>query len=123
MRAVPPLARNLALLAVVAAVLTALGQFGANVLGLLLLLLNAALLVGICYFGYTLWRANRGTISLMDDRLKITLYVSVAALVVLVLSSFFWVNSGLSALVFFVLLGALGYVIYRVWEESRRYYY
>jgi hypothetical protein len=121
--ALPPLARNLALLAAVAAVLTAIGSVGGTLVWLVWWLATLAMLAGFVYFGYTIWRENRGTFSLMSARLRWLLYGSSAAIVLLVVTSFLWVHSFASAVVFFVLLGALGYGVYRVWNESRRYYY
>jgi hypothetical protein len=38
-------------------------------------------------------------------------------------TSSLWVSNLLTSLVFFALVGGLGYVIWRIWEESRRFYY
>jgi hypothetical protein len=120
---VSPLVRNLLVLAVIAAVLTAIGQASQQALTVLQLLLSLLLLAAMAYFGYTIWRENRGTFSLMSTRLRLLLYGSVLALAVVVATSSLWVDSTLKFLLCLVLIGGLGYVIYRVWQESRRYYY
>jgi hypothetical protein len=120
---VPPLWRNLGILALISAVLTALGRVSDVALGIAFTVLNLAVLAVLAYFGYTVWRQNRGTFSLMSGRLRVLLYGSVVLLAVAIATASFWVTSGVTALLFFVVVGGLGYVIYRVWSESRRYYY
>ncbi|MEA2187503.1 MAG: hypothetical protein QOK16_2514 [Solirubrobacteraceae bacterium] len=120
---IDPFVRNLLILAVVAAGVTAIGRTSARVLSALYLVASLALIVGLVALAYRVWRENRGTFSLMSTRLRLALYGSVIALVIVIATSSLWVSNLLTSLVFFALVGGLGYVIWRIWEESRRYYY
>ena len=91
-----PLWRNLGIVAVVSALLTAAGQ-GGRVAGILFL---------------------------MPLRSRILLYGSAIGIVLLIATGDLWASSSaLAALVFFAALFGLGYVLYRCWQESRRYFY
>jgi hypothetical protein len=120
---IDPFVRNLLILAVVAAAVTAIGRTSSQVLSALYLIASLALIVGLVLLAYRVWRENRGTFSLMSTRLRLALYGSVLGLVVVIATSSLWVSGLLTSLLFFALIGGLGYVIWRVWEESRRYYY
>jgi hypothetical protein len=120
---IDPFVRNLAILFVVAAGVTAIGRTSSRVLSALYLVASLALIVGLVLLAYRVWRENRGTFSLMSTRLRLMLYGSVLGLVVVIATSSLWVTDLLTSLLFFGLIGGLGYVIWRVWEESRRYYY
>ena len=120
---VPALWRNLAILAVIAAAITATGEASARVLTAILVLANLALFGAMLYFGYTIWRQNRGTFDLMEPRLRYGLYGCCIALALVVLSAPLWVRGFASSALFFLLLGGLGFAIWRLWQESRRYYY
>jgi hypothetical protein len=120
---IDPFVRNLLILAVVAAAVTAIGRTSSQVLSAIYLIASLALIVGLVLLAYRVWKENRGTFSLMSTRLRLALYGSVLALVVVIATSSLWVSGLLTSLLFFALVGGLGYVIWRVWEESRRYYY
>ena len=120
---IDPFVRNLAILCVVAAGVTAIGRTSSRVLSALYLVASLALIVGLALLAYRVWRENRGTFSLMSTRLWLMLYGSVLGLVIVIATSSLWVTDLLTSVVFFGLIGGLGYVIWRVWEESRRYYY
>jgi hypothetical protein len=120
---IDPFVRNLLILAVVAAAVTAIGRTSSQVLSALYLIASLALIVGLVALAYRVWKENRGTFSLMSTRLRLALYGSVLGLVVVIATSSLWVSGLLTSLLFFALVGGLGYVIWRVGEESRRYYY
>jgi FtsH-binding integral membrane protein len=120
---ISPFVRNLLILAVVAGLVTAIGRTSQRVLSALYLVASFALIVGLVALAYRVWKENRGTFSLMSTRLRLALYGSVLGLVVVIATSSLWVSGLLTSLLFFALVGGLGYVIWRVWEESRRYYY
>ena len=120
---IDPFVRNLAVLCVVAAGVTAIGRTSSRVLSALYLVASLALIVGLALLAYRVWRENRGTFSLMSTRLRLMLYGSVLGLVIVIATSSLWVTDLLTSVRFFGLIGGLGYVIWRVWEESRRYYY
>jgi hypothetical protein len=120
---IDPFVRNLAILCVVAAGVTPIGRTSSRVLSALYLVASLALIVGLALLAYRVWRENRGTFSLMSTRLRLMLYGSVLGLVIVIATSSLWVTDLLTSVLFFGLIGGLGYVIWRVWEESRRYYY
>jgi hypothetical protein len=120
---IDPFVRNIGILCVVAAGVTAIGRTSSRVLSALYLAASLALIVGLVLLAYRVWRENRGTFSLMSTRLRLMLYGSVLGLVIVIATSSLWVTGLLTSLLFFGLIGGLGYVIWRVWEESRRYYY
>jgi len=118
------LLRNLAIIGLVAAVLTAAGEGGSQVTSILFLILRIAFLIALAGLAWTVWRQNRGTFRLMPVRSQAMLYGSVLGLVVLIVSADLWAGSSpLASLVFFAALAGCGYLLYRGWQESRRYYY
>jgi hypothetical protein len=120
---IDPFVRNMLIIGLVAAGITAIGRSSQRVLSALYTVASLALIVGLLLLAYRVWRENRGTFSLMSPKLQFALYGSVLALVVVIATSSLWVSGLLTSLLFFALIGGLGYVIWRVWEESRRYYY
>jgi hypothetical protein len=117
-----PLWRNLGIVAVIAALLTGAGQ-GGRVAGILFLILRILFLL-LASIAFTVWRQNRGTFGLMPLRSRVLLYGSAIGIVLLVATGDLWASSSaLAALVFFAALFGLGYVLYRCWQESRRYFY
>ena len=118
------LVRNLGIVALIAAGLTALGEAGSEITSLLFLILRIAFLIALAGLAISIWRQNRGTFGLMPARSKAMLYGGVIGIVLLVVTADLWAGrSPLAALVFFVALGGCGYLSYRGWQESRRYYY
>lgn len=118
-----PLWRNLGIVAVVAALLTAAGQ-GGRVTGILLLVLRVLFLLVLAGIAFSVWRQNRGTFGLMPLRSRILLYGSAIGLVLLIATADLWASaSAPAALLFFAALFGCGYVLYRCWQESRRYFY
>jgi hypothetical protein len=120
---IDPFVRNIGILLLVSAAVTAVGRTSSRVLSALYLVASLALIVGLVLLAYRVWRENRGTFSLMSTRLRLMLYGSVLGLVLVIATSSLWVTGLVTSLLFFGLIGGLGYVIWRVWEESRRYYY
>ena len=116
--------RNLAIIGLVAAALTAAGEAGSEVTGILFLILRIAFLLALGWLAWTVWRQNRGTFRLMPIRSQVMLYGSVVGIVLLVATADLWASSSpLASLLFFAALAACGYLLYRGWQESRRYYY
>ena len=118
-----PLWRNLGILALIAAALTAAGQ-GGRVTGILLLILRVLFLLVLVGVAFSVWRQNRGTFGLMPLRSRVLLYGSAIGLVLLIATADLWASSSApAALLFFAALFGCGYVLYRCWQESRRYFY
>lgn len=118
-----PLWRNLGILAVIAALLTAAGQ-GGRVGGIVFVILRVLFLLVLVAVAFSVWRQNRGTFGLMPLRSRILLYGSAIGLVLLIATADLWASSSApAALLFFAALFGCGYVLYRCWQESRRYFY
>jgi hypothetical protein len=118
------LVRNLGIIALVAVALTALGQAGSQITSLLFLVLRIAFLIALAGLAVSIWRQNRGTFGLMPARSKAMLYGGAIGIVLLVVTADLWAGSSpLAALVFFAALAGCGYLCYRGWQDSRRYYY
>ena len=118
-----PLWRNLGILALVAAALTAAGQ-GGRVTGILFLILRVLFLIVLAGIAFSIWRQNRGTFGLMPLRSRVLLYGSAIGLVLLIATADLWASSSApAAVLFFAALFGCGYVLYRCWQESRRYFY
>jgi hypothetical protein len=118
-----PLWRNLGIVAVVSAALTALGQ-GGRVAGILFIILRVLFLIVLVGIAFSVWRQNRGTFGLMPLRSRVLLYGSAIGLVLLIATADLWASSSApAALLFFAALFGCGYVLYRCWQESRRYFY
>ena len=120
-----PLWRNLGIVALVAAALTAAGEGGSEVTGILFLIFRVLFLLALAGLALTVWRQNRGTFGLMPLRSRILLYGSVIGIVLLIVTA-----RPLGELVArpprccsSPCSAGLGYVLYRCWQESRRYYY
>ena len=78
-----PLWRNLGILAVLAALLTAAGQ-GGRVAGILFVVLRVLFLLVLVGIAFSVWRQNRGTFGLMPLRSRVLLYGSAIGLVLLI---------------------------------------
>jgi hypothetical protein len=96
---------------------------GGQLAGLILLVLRILLIAGFIYFGYIMWRENRHKAAWLPDRQRAILYAAAALLGILLLASFFWPSwNAVSAIVFLAMVGGLAYLIWRILDDSRRYY-
>ena len=60
----------------------------------------------------------------MPLRAAMLLTARSSGIVLLIVTADLWAGSSpLAALLFFAALGGCGYMLYRCWQESRRYYY
>ena len=59
----------------------------------------------------------------MEPRLRYALYGCAIALALVVLSAPLWVRGFASSVAVLPALAGLGFAIWRLWQESRRYYY
>ena len=117
--------RGFLIILAVAALITASGRAGALGLGVVLVLLRIAFIVVIAVVVFRLWRQNREAIAMWSLRSRVVFYGAAAlALVDLVAATFFtWPTGGLEALVFFFVLAACGFSMYRVWRDEHTYGY
>ena len=117
--------RGFLIIIAVAAAITATGQAGAIGLSVVFLILRIAFIVVIAIFVYRLWRQNREEIATWPGRARAVFYggallalVNLAATLLLD-----WPTGGLEALVFFFVLAACAFSMWRVWHDQHTYGY
>ena len=117
--------RGFLIIVAIAAGLTALGAAGDITLGLVFLILQIAFIVVIAIFLYGLWRRNREDISMWPLRARVVFYGAAALALVDIVAGFVfpWPSGGLEALIFFVVLAACGFAMWRVWQDQHTYGY
>lgn len=117
--------RGFILIVAVAAGLTAAGAAGALTLAIVFLVLRIAFIVviGIVLFG--LWRRNREDIAAWPLRTRVVFYGGALLAFLNLLAAFVlpWPAGGLEALVFFFVLAASGFAMWRAWREQHSYGY
>ncbi len=123
MSRISPTVRGIAIIVLIAAVITALQLQIA--LESLLILARIAFFLAIAFFLFLIWRERRAEISMWPRRSRVVLYgavglalVSIGAAVLLP-----WPSGGLEALVFFFVLGACVFAAWRVWRDEHTYGY
>jgi hypothetical protein len=123
MSRVHPTVRGLAIVFLIAGVVTAL-QLD-DMLAALFLVVQIAFLLAIAYFLYVLWKRNRSEISTWSARAQAVLYGAVVLAIADVVVAFVtsYPETGLEALVFFAVLAAAGFSIWRVWRDAHTYGY
>jgi tellurite resistance protein TehA-like permease len=118
--------RGFLIIIAIAAALTALGTIGDIGLGIVFLVLRIAFIVVIALVVFRLWRSRRDEISMWPRRSRAVFYGGAAlALVNLVASVVLpgYPTGGLEALVFFFVLGACAFAMWRVWRDEHTYGY
>lgn len=117
--------RGFLIVIALAAAITATGQAGAIGLGLVFVVLRIAFIVVIAIFVYRLWRSNREDIGTWPGRARAVFYGgALLALVNLAATLLpFWPSGGLEALVFFFVLAASAFAMWRVWHDQHTYAY
>jgi hypothetical protein len=120
---VSPTARGFAIIIVIAAAITAFQLQIA--LSVVLTFLQVLFLVAIAYTLYRLWRDRREEISMWSRRARAVFYGAALLAIVNVALAFtpFWPEGGLEALIFFVVLGAAAFAMWRVWRDEHTYGY
>jgi hypothetical protein len=120
---ISPTVRGLAIIVVIAAVITALQLQIA--LQSLLVIARIAFFLAIAFFLFLLWRERRDEISMWPRRSRAVLYGAVALALVDIGAAvlFPWPSGGLEALIFFFVLGAAAFAAWRVWRDEHTYGY
>lgn len=113
------LVRGLLVLALIAGVITA-AQLEAT-LSVVGGLVRIAFFLAIALFLFLLWRERRGDLEAWDDRNRKVFYAAIVLAVVDIGAVIGLSPSGLDAVVFFLVLAACGYAIYRVWRLEHTY--
>jgi hypothetical protein len=118
--------RGFLIIIAIAAALTALGTIGDIGLGIVFLVLRIAFIVVIALFVFRLWRSNREQIAMWPARSRAVFYGGAALALVNLAASILlpgYPTGGLEALVFFFVLAACGFSMWRVWRDEHTYGY
>ena len=113
---------NWGIIVAAAVVLTVLEVVAGQVVWLLSVALRVLILVGLVWFGYRLWRENRARLSYLDTRQKVLFYGAAVVLVVFILGSFLLPLSLFGALLFLLVVGGCGFVMWRIWQDAAGWY-
>jgi hypothetical protein len=114
-----PTVRGLLLVALVAALIVVLNL--GTALASLWMIARIAFFLAIAFFVYLVWRERRSEIAEWPTRARVVLY-GAALLIVADFAVYFWRSpSGPDALAFFLVLGACGYAMWRVWRDQHTY--
>ena len=116
---VPPLARGLAIVALVALVVVVLSL--QPVLATVGGLVRIAFFLAIAFFLFLLWRERRGDLEAWSEWNRRLFYAAIVLAVVDIGMLIGLGPSGRDALAFFLVLGACAYVVVRVWRLEHRY--
>jgi hypothetical protein len=116
---IPPLARGLGLIALVAVVVVVLSL--EPVLATVGGIVRIAFFLAIAFFLFLLWRERRSDIEAWSERNRRVFYAAIV-LAVVDIGAFIGLGpSGRDALAFFLVLAACAYAVVRVWRDEHRY--
>jgi hypothetical protein len=122
---VNPTIRGFGILILIAGIITALRL--EDVLGGLFLVARIAFLAALAYFLFVLWRRQRHEIATWPLRAQLVLYaaavLALANLALAFVPVLDYPGNGLEAVVFFAVLAACGFAIWRVWRDQHTYGY
>jgi hypothetical protein len=118
---VNPTLRGFAIIVLIAGVVTALGL--EDILGSLFLVIRIAFIVAIAWFLFSLWRSRREQIAMWSGRSRVVFYGAAALALVNIVLAFFlsYPATGLEAVVFFAVLVACGFAMWRIWRDEHTY--
>jgi hypothetical protein len=114
-----PTVRGLALVAAVAAVIVLLSLEESLVTASALL--RVAFFLAIAFFLFLVWRERRGDIEAWSERGRRTFYGAIGLAVLDIVWLIAFPPSGVDAIIFFVVLAACAWAIWRVWRDEHRY--
>jgi phosphate/sulfate permease len=113
---------NWGIVVAAAVVLTVLQIVAGEVVWWLTVALRVAILLGLLFFGYRLWRENRGRLSLLETRQKLLFYGAAIVIVVFILGSFLLPLSLFGAILFLIVVGGCAFVMWRIWQDAAGWY-
>lgn len=120
-----PAIRGFAIILVIAGIITALRL--EDTVAALFLVVRIAFIAAIAYFLFVLWRRRREEISTWSIRAKTVFYaaavLALANLALAFVPALDYPASGLEALVFFAVLVACGFAMWRIWRDEHTYGY
>jgi len=118
---VGPTLRGLVVIVLIAGIVTALRL--ENTIAALFLVARLAFFLAIAYFLFLVWRERRHEISTWSARAQAVFYGAVLLALADIGAAFAidYPSNGLEALVFFAVLAACGFAIWRVWRDEHTY--
>ncbi len=117
---IPPLARGLGIIALIAVVVVVLSL--EPVLATVGGLLQIAFFLAIAFFLFLLWREKRGDLEAWSDRNRTLFYAAIILAVVAIGMAIGLGVPGRDALALVLVLAACAYVVVRVWRLEHRYF-
>jgi len=116
---IPPLARGLGIVALIAVVVVVLSL--EPVLATVGGLLRIAFLLAIAFFLFLLWRERRGDLEAWSERNRKLFYSAIVLAIVAIGMAIGLGAPGRDALALILVLAACTYVVVRVWRLEHRY--
>jgi hypothetical protein len=113
---------NWAIVVLAAVAVTVLQVVAGQVLWILALIIRLAILAGLIWFGYSLWRNNRSRLQWLSRRQKLLFYGAAVVLVLAVLISFLLPLTLLTSVFLLALAGACGFVMWRIYQDTSGWY-
>jgi hypothetical protein len=117
---IPPLARGLGIVALVAVVVVVLSlePVVATVGGIL----QIAFFLAIAFFLFLVWRERRGDLEVWSDRNRRLFYAAILLAVIAIGLAIGWgLPASRDALALVLAVAGCAYVVYRVWRLEHRY--
>lgn len=112
--------RNIAIIAVLALLLTVLPA-GGNLATGVLTALSLTFLAAIALLGVRFWRDNSLTRDTLSDRQRALIYGALGVIALMVAGTDELLNSGVGTVAWLVLLGTSGWLIFTTWREANSY--
>ena len=116
---IPPLARGLGIIALVALIVVALSL--EPVLATVGGLLRIVFFLAVAFFLFLLWRERRGDLEVWSEWNRRLFYLAIILAVVAIGMAIGLGIPGRDAFALVVVLGACAYVVFRVWRLEHRY--
>lgn len=113
---------NWGIVFIAAIAVTILQIVAGEVIWYLSLALRVAILAGLAYFAYTLWRNNRSRLQWLSRRQKALFYGAAAVIVLAVLASFLLPLTLLSSILLLLIVGACAFGMWRIYQDTAGWY-
>ncbi len=113
---------NWAIVVAAAIVVTVLQIVAGPVIWVLSIIVRVAILAGLVWFGYTLWRGNRARLQWLTTRQKLLFYGAAALLVATVLVSFLLPLMLFTSIFLLAVVGGCAFVMWRIYQDASGWY-
>ncbi|MDE3129705.1 MAG: hypothetical protein KGL16_01000 [Acidobacteriota bacterium] len=113
--------RNFAVIALIAAVIYALGSTGDFALSFLVTVISLAFLAALAWIAARLYREHRIDIDGLGLRRRAIVYVALGVAALALTGTARFTSTGLGTVVWLIVLGGCAYALYAVWRSLREY--